>query len=176
MGIMTNAREKLNEAKHFLGQTQDQIKNPKSFAYDLSAFLSAARSVTLFMQSEFCKVPGFRDWYMKKQEQMGNDELFKFFNDLRVITIHQRPVVPHRKISIELTASIGLSYTVTVTDKDGNIVSEQTGGTEPQKTEPTVRDLWYFEERPDEDLIELCGEYLTRLQILVDECESLFTT
>ncbi|MBC7108976.1 MAG: hypothetical protein H5T41_09395 [Methanomassiliicoccales archaeon] len=64
---MSNTRFKLNEAKYFLEQMKEHADSTEEFAYNLSAFLSAARSVTWIMQNEFKNVPGFEEWYSEKQ-------------------------------------------------------------------------------------------------------------
>ncbi len=95
---MSNTRQKLKETKYFLEQMRNYVEDPEKFAFNLSAFLSAARSVTFIMQSEFKSSPEFSGWYKEKQKEMNSDENFKFFNNLRVATIHQKPVVPHKKL------------------------------------------------------------------------------
>jgi len=69
---MSDTRQKLEEAKYF-------------FKYNLSAFLSAARSVTLIMQKEFGKVSDFKDWYTEKQSMMRSDETMRLLNNKRVM-------------------------------------------------------------------------------------------
>ena len=171
---MSNTRQKLEEAKYFLSQMQANIENPKNFAFNLSAFLSAARSVTFVMRSEFARFSGFDGWYKSKQEEMNGDGDFKFFNDMRVVTIHQRTVTPHRKTHITISETISASLTRKVVDKDGNVVSERTSEPKAEKSpeeKVTIKHSWYFEERPDEDLLELCNAYVQKLEKLVDECE-----
>lgn len=170
----------MEEAKHFGGQMQFYVEDPPKFAFSLSAFLSAARSVTFIMQSEFNNLQGFDIWYEDKQKEMSSDKDFKFFNNLRVVTIHQKPVIPHRKteISIFETIAVSESVTIKVIDKEGNVVSEQTSKPKKpksqQETEITVKDSWYFEERPNDDLLNLCNEYVQKIEKLVEECERQF--
>jgi len=179
---MNNTKKKLEEAKYFLEQMQAYVEDPKKFVFNLSAFLSAARSVTFVMQSEFKSSPGFDDWYEDKKKEMANDKDFEFFNKLRVATIHKKPVVPHKKIKISISETIATSESITirVIDKEGNVVSEQTVKSEPQKNKPsqetevTTKHSWYFEERPNDDLLELCNKYIQKIEKLVEECEKQF--
>jgi len=158
------------------------VEDRKKFKFNLSAFLSAARSATFIMQSEFKSSPGFDDWYEDKKKEMANDEDFKFFNDLRVATIHKKPVVPHKKTEIGIYETIVVSDSVTirVIDKEGNVVSEQTIESKPKENKPSqetkviVKHSWYFEERPNDDLLELCNKYIQKIEKLVDECEKQF--
>jgi len=179
---MSNTRGKLEEAKYFLEQMQVYVEDRKKFAFNLSAFLSAARSITFVMQSEFKSSPGFDDWYKDKQKEMNNDGDFGFFNHLRVATIHKKPVVPHKKTEIGISETIAVSESITirVIDKEGNVVSEQTLESEPKENKPsqetkvTVKHSWYFEERPNDDLLELWNKYIQKIEKLVEECEKQF--
>jgi hypothetical protein len=58
----------------------------KLFKFNLSAFLSAARSITLVMQKEYAHAEDFKNWYKPKQEEMRKDELLTF---LSICEIHQ---------------------------------------------------------------------------------------
>ena len=50
-------------------QRENTSNNPEHFAFNLGAFVSAGRSVTLVMQKEF------KSWYDKqKQADLGADE------------------------------------------------------------------------------------------------------
>lgn len=77
-----NARRKLEEAKYFLTQ-MEETKGGNVFFYNLSAFFSAARSVTFFLQKEYNHLPEFQDWYSKEQERMGDNPLFDLMRDAR---------------------------------------------------------------------------------------------
>jgi hypothetical protein len=67
---MSNGRIKLGEAQYFLGQMRDTVSDHEAFAYNLSAFLSAARSVTLLLQGEFAHTPGFKEWWVREQDRL----------------------------------------------------------------------------------------------------------
>ena len=62
-----NALEKLNEAAYFLELMQKNIDDLDKFKYNLSAFLSAGRSVTYYLQKEFKENSRFNEWYELKQ-------------------------------------------------------------------------------------------------------------
>lgn len=46
---MTDTRRKLEEAEYFFKQMKESIEDDKIFSYNLSAFVTAARSISLFM-------------------------------------------------------------------------------------------------------------------------------
>ncbi|MCD6209368.1 MAG: hypothetical protein J7J01_00480 [Methanophagales archaeon] len=54
--MTTDTREKLLEARYFLEQMKERQSDQDAFKYNLSAFLAAARSVTLIMQKEFARL------------------------------------------------------------------------------------------------------------------------
>jgi len=57
------------------------------FRFNLSAFLSAARRITLVMQKEYDQVLGFKSWYKLQQEEMRKDKLLDIF--LSICEIYQ---------------------------------------------------------------------------------------
>ena len=75
-----STRHKLEEATYFLGQMKSTLEDDKVFSFNLSAFVTAARSVTMIMNVEFAHVTGFKSWYENKQEIIQSDE-FDFFNN-----------------------------------------------------------------------------------------------
>ncbi len=73
----SNTRPKLAEAKYFLAQMSKNQANGPVFRYNLSAFLAAARSVTMVMQKEFKETRGFTEWYAHKQRGMRADQAMR---------------------------------------------------------------------------------------------------
>ena len=60
---MGHTRQKLDEAHYFFEKMKESVEENNVFGYNLSAFLTAARSVTLFMQKEYSDKIGFDNWY-----------------------------------------------------------------------------------------------------------------
>src|SRR6476659_3376674 len=73
------------------------LDQPEILSYYLSAFISAARSVTFVLQVEIGKNHEFKAWYSKKQEHMKEHPMFFFFNSLRVETIHLEGKIKFRR-------------------------------------------------------------------------------
>ncbi|MDD2665707.1 MAG: hypothetical protein PHD13_03985 [Methanocellales archaeon] len=187
---MTDTRRKLEEAKYFLDQMGDKIENPRTFAYNLSAFLSATRSVTFIMQYEFKTFSEFDKWYKNKQKEMENDD-FKLFNELRVKTIHLRPILPiclteffvngvsigtstiSPTIKINGVTEIIRSKNVSIIiDKDNNVVPRRLSKS-PHESKVNIHREYYIEEAK-EDILKLCSKHLARVEKLVEECEKQF--
>jgi len=75
---MTNTKDKLNEAKHFLEEMKRVSSNLDKFRYELTAFLAASRSLTQIMQKEFSGKNGFIEWYSRQQNEMENNPTLKY--------------------------------------------------------------------------------------------------
>ena len=89
-------QHKLDEAQYFLDRL-GQLPEPDSFRYELSAFLSAARSALQYALEEAKTKPGGQAWY---DAQVSGKTLVKFFRDKRDISIHRQPVVPTTSASV----------------------------------------------------------------------------
>jgi hypothetical protein len=60
---MNNKLNKLEESGYFLTRMEQTINDWKLSKFNLSAFPSAARIITLVMQKEYDKAAGFKIWY-----------------------------------------------------------------------------------------------------------------
>jgi hypothetical protein len=80
-----------------------------------SAFVTASRSVTLLMQKEFQHTPTFEDWYANKLRLIESDNDFKFFNQLRVATVHTNTLRPNKKVGVSIVEpAVSVSDSVSV--------------------------------------------------------------
>jgi hypothetical protein len=91
--IVSDTRFKLQEAEYFLEQMKNNVDNYTHFAFNLSAFVSAARSVTLVMQYQYKIRVNTEEsssiWYRENVEEvLRRHEDAKFFNELRIKFIH----------------------------------------------------------------------------------------
>ena len=140
------------------------------FTYFLSAFLAAARSVI----QRLIEDKNAKGWYDKQ----GQDEVIKFFKCQRNINIHRRDVTQNMVIGITDRVEISESLTITMKDKDGQIIQEQTipPTTPPERlekgneTEETVKR--YFSDwqgTGDGDILTLSKRYVDTLDSLLKE-------
>lgn len=175
---------KYDEAEYFLEMMKENIEDRQKFRYNLSAFVSAARTITFVLQKEFSKNPKFNKWYPKKQMQMSRDKLFEFFNDKRNNIIHEEGTIYTRaEISktINLSMAASVSFEAIVIKADGTIENEKDSElpSKPKLT-PKLNDTeetkWFFKDwsEPDEDVIALCARYIKELKIIVEEAASKF--
>jgi hypothetical protein len=83
MSLRNDTLNKLEESGYFLIRMKQTANDWMLFKFHLSAFLSAARSISLVMQKEYAHAEDFKNWYKPKQEEMRKDELPTFFVNLR---------------------------------------------------------------------------------------------
>lgn len=74
---------KVGEADYFLESLVKVQGSYDEFSYTLSAFTSAARSITFSLQAVMTKYPNFDEWYKSHQENLKNNRLARYFVDLR---------------------------------------------------------------------------------------------
>ncbi len=145
--------------------------NPDFFRYELTAFLSALRSVTFIMQKEFSKEVGFEEWYKEKQGLMKNDAVLKYLHRQRTLTHHIYPILQY-PIGITEQISEGKRVNAVLTGTGGSLV-HSTYLTYP-RLKPIGEVKYYFEEIKEKDVIEICQEGLNILNKIVEECEIKF--
>lgn len=81
--------DKLHEAEFFL----ERLRTSSRLSFDaqcyFSAFVSAARSVTLALQASMSGVPSFEQWYQGAQAKLKSDPLVPFFKEIRNDVVHK---------------------------------------------------------------------------------------
>jgi hypothetical protein len=132
---------KLREAEYFLGHMRPNEQYDQPFQYNLSAFLTAARSVLQYARKEVCGTPN-QQWY---DEWSGSNDLVKRM-------AHQRDDNIHAK-----TPDPGRMYQYTAAHVEGLWVPLRA----PVK--------WYFRDWGDEPIVELCDRYLKQIWHFVSE-------
>lgn len=136
--------EKLLEAEHFLARLVHA--NGLEFQFELNAFLSASRSVTLVLQKAMSAVPGFTSWYAQQQARMKRDEAMRFFLELRNISQKEGPVC-------FVGGSLpGSGWTYRFVGRSHEVPAELTG----------------------RDIGACCGAHLSKLAKLLLECVRVF--
>jgi len=81
--------DKLREAEFFLTKLRESNRFEYESRYYFSAFISAARSVTMVLQKTMKDVDGFTSWYQNVQSQLKADPLAKYFVEIRNGAIHE---------------------------------------------------------------------------------------
>ncbi len=169
-----NEMKKLAEARFNYERLCTEIDDRKAFEYDLSAFLSSARSVLQYACKEAKTKQGGQQWY---ERQVTGNAVLSFFKDKRDLNIHTEPVRPSTHISISASVGIGIdvSASAELRDAQGNIKgqssSETTQSVSAAKSAPTpasVKISYYFSDwSGSEDVLDLCQKYLNELELVV---------
>lgn len=184
---MDGTIRKLNQAGILLSQAQAAQGIPDVFVANLNAFVEAGRSVTFVMQKDFSPQPGFKDWYNRKMEDWKSDSDLKYFKDLRTETVHITPFKTSQRITTTFGPGGFVQGAGSVTiipvgrvNEHGMIVPADdkpatVDGKEAQVQRETTS-IYQFEDRPGENALVLCEQYMKKLEELVSECLHLFGT
>ena len=164
--------KKFREAEYFYSKMIEEQEHRENFTYNLSAFLSSARSVLQYTLKEAKTKSGGGQWY---NNLILTSSVLKFFRDKRDINIHTEPIQPLAHYKSEFTVNIHLSasVSVTVTDKDGNIKQQYSSGEPkpiPKDSEtPEVMEIKYkFDDWVgSEDVLTLCKMYIQELENVI---------
>ena len=167
---------KLNEARYFYSRMVSETDNRQNLLFDLSAFLSAARSVLQYALKEAQNKSGGQQWY---DNQVASSGVLTFFRDKRDINVHTQPIQVNQHISIQLTDVVHISDSIHIKkfDQNGKLIGEYYS--EPSQPPPMhdippiVSDRFTF---PDwignEDVLQLCDLYLKQLECAVVDGQS----
>ncbi len=160
---------KLKEAHYFCSQMLAKLDDRQEFLFNLSAFLSAARSVLQYALKEAKSKDRGKEWY---NGHIGSSRTLSFFKHKRDINVHIEPVTVSQHTLIEMTLHISESFSLKVIHPDGNIVSEYHSEPEapprPAHIPPKISHRFTF---PDwegkEDVPGLCQAYFAELERVV---------
>ncbi len=171
------ATEKFGEALYFFKCMHETVNNIKTFPYNLSAFLSALRSITFHLQKQFKnKDERFKEWYKRKQEEMKNDPLLKMLDNIRDEAVHEKPIemlvrsgprLPEEGLeTTHFEATLG-------NDDDGNILVRYKVGKDAPEVQAEPITQWVFESPEERDVLEACAYGLGKLQDILEELQQI---
>lgn len=174
------------EANFFLEKLKEDCSS-NHFDFYLSAFISAARSVTFMMQKEYKYHDGWQQWYQTKlSEDVFVKSLFKRFNDMRTKTIHTETIatagfagaiIPGDVLTEEVKDFIKQMEG----EKIEMILERSNDRTESAKIEEgklvvngKMTLIRFASEFPEIDILGACYLYYEILESWVIECENRF--
>jgi hypothetical protein len=166
-------QSKINEARHFYNRMLSETDSKESVLYDLSAFLSAARSVLQYCLKEAKGKSGGQQWY---DDQVRGSKVLSFFKDKRDVNVHVEPIQINQNTSIELTDFIRVSESVHIQkfDETGKLIGESSS--EPSQEVPvpdipprTSHRFTFPDWGGREDVLQLCDCYLKELHRVVTD-------
>ena len=183
--LLDDANHKLDEANFFLNKAKLSLTNPIELSFYLSAFFSAARSVTFVLQKELKnnKNKKFLNWYKEKQIAIGKDKILQLFNRLRNITIHEKGgVLFNRKVNLTINENIRTNDCVNFSViRKGKIIRASPAQIDEKlslqvntnSTPETIDVEVFLDNAPNEEGIKLCSQYLIKLYDLIHEAERI---
>jgi len=164
-------QSKLNEATYFYSRMLSETGNRENLLFDLSAFLSAARSVLQYSLKEGQAKSGGQQWY---DGHVTASNVLSFFKDKRDVNVHTEPIQIRQHTSIELTEVIRVSESIHIKkfDQTGKLIEEYSSEPSPlppaPDIPPKVRHKFTFPDwSGNEDVLQLCGLYLNELERVV---------
>jgi len=162
-------RDKVQEAIYFLSMMKRSFEDDNVFRFNLSAFLSAARTITDYMKKQYGHCNGFAEWYCAQAIKMSADQELKYLNKARAENIHKEYV----PTGATRTASLGIDVILV---KEGSSHFQQRE--EPERrasTESSRRTVRrFFSEFKQMGVIEFCENQLCKLSKITRDCEDRF--
>jgi hypothetical protein len=167
-------RKKLAEAEHFLTRMESTRNTPATFRQELSAFLTAARSVLQYAERESRRRTGGQAWY---DNAVSGHTLIAFFKEKRDTNIHAEPVVPSNDATVRIQAGLTLSGTLGMvhTNPQGEVLERRqpdqpTDFVPKAKRAVEVEYIYYFPQaRHVGDVLSACRDYLAELRALATD-------
>ena len=164
-----STRHKVEEASYFLSNMKQTFKDDEYFSYNLSAFLSAARSITFYMQKQYKHKNSFSEWYCQKQIIMSADSELQYLNKARVEDVHKTPVKTGATRIINFTIdAILVERNVKVGGQEEKVEHKS----DKKDNVETIRR--FFINYEHEDVVSFSERQLKKLDQLVEECENYF--
>lgn len=163
-------QDKLSEARYF-AERLGKVQTREAFRFELSAFLSAARSVLQYASKEARGRTGGPAWY---DHQVSRSPVVRFFKDKRDISVHRSPVTPSVAWEVTIRDEIHLSDHTLVSIRDpsdealSRAQANQALGLPPVDGVVCIGFAFRF---PDwsgsEDVPTLCQRYIVELEAIV---------
>ncbi len=177
--VPVTARQKFSEAAYFYNGMLPHRTNPVVFPYYLSAFVSAFRSVTFYLQKQYAHEPAFTAWYETKQQEMRTDPLLKMLVEKRNMAVKQEPFdlcfkqgwkMPDRSGGVITTTFLSVREEA---QPDGRIRTflqvEKDGPEEEVETQIS----WHFTDDDQKDVMQHCYGGLEKMGALLKELDTL---
>lgn len=166
-------KSKLKEAGYFYSRMVSETDNRDHLLYDLSAFLSAARSVLQYAFKEAQGKSDSQQWY---DNHITSSKVLAFFKDKRDINVHMQPVQVNQHTSIQSTEVVRSSESTHIKkfDQTGRLIGEYSSEPSEPPPEPEIPPkVTHRFTFPDwsgtEDVLQLCYLYLNELQRVVED-------
>jgi hypothetical protein len=185
--VITGARVKLEYAKLFLQNMDQNRNNPAEVIRYFGAFASFARAVPAFLWRECKGQPEREKWYLDKAttNKYLNTEYGRLFHELRDASEHERIVVlkPCPSLHLPKRMVTGKGAGVSQSLKDGKLrltirwgeVDEETQQRNVEAAKAAESRLTYvIDNNPRLEVFQVCGAHLDELEEFVSDFEASF--
>ncbi|MBL7131326.1 MAG: hypothetical protein ISS45_08005 [Candidatus Omnitrophica bacterium] len=185
------ANKRLRQAEYHLGKLKNIKKNKDIYMFNLVAFIESIRAATWYLQKEFNKLPEFKIWYKKKQEEFKKNSFFSFFNEKRRFVVHEG--YPETKgVGFGKFYYIGSNGTlrtgeymakldaapITIIIPGGSVTVFASGAKIRASSEyfkgSEYKISHYFAEFPKINIIDLCKDHLNKVRLVCSEWDNLY--
>jgi hypothetical protein len=172
---MAHEKKKLDEARYFYSLMHQTFDDKEKFTFNLSAFLSSARSVLQYALEEAKIKQGGQRWY---DNHVAASPILFFFKDKRDLNIHYGPVIPIKYTDLVAHDTVHISDAVSVVIKgaDGKVLQISPEIPKPQsevrETKPPAVGKTYYrfsDWQGREDIFALSERYLDELQRVIED-------
>jgi hypothetical protein len=166
--------EKLDEAEYFLHQMDSNKEDHRAFKYNLSAFLSASRSVLQFACKESQNKAGGQAWY---DTSVASRPITEFFKSKRDMSIHEQPISPTKELRILIEEAMHQDSFLSVTRDHPQEYLTTVGQPDqidwpPVPSNVTTSEAFTFDSNASGDIDTLCDFYLNELRSIVADGQS----
>lgn len=185
---MESTRQRLEEARFFLGELESHYHDITIFRHFLNAFITSARSVLWIMRAEYNGVNGWEEWYQSKQPSPQEQALMKKTREARNRSQKQSPLKPVYQLTVIVEAGkvpqdleelkkemIGKKFLLDVKGVAEDMSQEVVViGDDNEFVGDVERYFVKLDDFHDEDVLKVCESYFLFLERVVDESEQLF--
>jgi hypothetical protein len=162
---------KIAEAEYFLVRLQTE---PQFLQYNLSAFLTAARSVLQYALEEAKGRPGGQAWY---DVQVNANPVTTFLKDNRDVNVHRRPVPTNINVRLGTGELVLVGEGIRVAIRDVGTGEESVAESVPPPSAPATPDTQsqpsttytFIGWNGPEDIQTLCRQYLDEIVRIVGD-------
>lgn len=147
--------DKIKETDFFLSKLEESTRNQDVFwgaRFYLSAFVSAARSITFSLQAAMKDIPDFKKWYEQHQNILKQNDLARYFVEIR-----------------NLSQKVGY-YPL----KGGRMFSNEENQIQVQYFFDYFLDEKIDSIVPKDDVITACKKYFVLILELISDCFKTF--
>jgi hypothetical protein len=177
--VPVTAHQKFNEAAYFYNGMLANRTNVVILPYYLSAFLSAFRSITFYLQTQYSNDATFREWYARKRSEMAADPVLKMLNARRRGIVHLEPIDLFFKRGFEFPGRFGGCIETNHLEveqgetADGRLTTTIKVGADGIEEDVATQISWHFDEEDGEDVMSYCYLGLQKLDALLQELSEL---